>query len=61
MTQVTDKVFDIVSPTDNSANEAKTMDKKNVDVAEKPSTLVTNEQANKTEEQHLQVDEEVSD
>ena len=44
------KVFDIVSPIASSNNEAKTMDKKNVDNAEKPSTLVTNEQVNKTEE-----------
>ena len=55
------KVVDLVSPTNIQTNETITMDKKNVDVPEKPSTTVTEEKANTTEEHKKQVDEEVND
>ena len=60
-TQDAVKVVDLVSATDNPINEAITIDKKNVDVAEEPRTVVTNEQANTPEEHEKQIDEKTND
>ena len=55
------KIIERVSPIDSPTNETIMMDKKNVDVAEKASTPVTDEPANTTEEHEKQVDEKVKD